>query len=99
MNRPILYYTILTFFISTLLVVWVYFSPSQQLVSSSFLYGVAFFITSAIMFIAFLVNAARRQSERRKYLLTLTALLINVMVAVGCVLIWNYALRTTNQNY
>jgi hypothetical protein len=95
MIRLALYYSIASFFISTVLVAWVYFSPSQQLVNSSFLYGVGFFVTSGVLLLLFSIKVIRQGNERRKYLIVLSALFINAIVTVGYAIIWDYALGTT----
>ncbi len=88
------YFSLLTFIVSTVLIIKVYLSPTHTLVDYSIIYGVALSGVTLVFFLIIMLKGYFQKVNRRKLLFSSLWLLINSGITIVYIMIWNYAVNT-----
>ena len=88
------YFTFLTFVFSSVIIAFIYFLPTNNLVDYSVLYGLGFGVSTLILICIVVYRIITGRGNRRKFLPALILLVLNLVIAIVYTFIWNYATGT-----
>src|SRR5688572_9572644 len=92
--RFVKYFTFLTFLLSSVIIALIYFLPTHSLVDFSVLYGLAFLGMTLVLLSIVVYKFIMQKGNRLKFLPASILLILNLVIAIGYYIIWNYALGT-----
>jgi hypothetical protein len=89
-NRFIFYYVLISFLISSALLLWNYFDLSPILFGCTYIYGISIVILTTILFLLYLFKAFGKGSTNKRALFNCILLFVGGIIFYFQIRAWNY---------